>query len=456
MDLSLVASAWLGAYFLRFHSELGTKLFGPPLEAVPPQPYALVLLLIIPLWFQSFRARGLYGLALAGRLGAELFAVLRACGVAMLLLIAATFFFRSYFYSRAVIASFAFLSTPLLLIARGLVHSYREHWWADPERAEPTLVVGDGELAETVVERVRDPARSGVRLIGVVGDQVGPRKEDVLGIPVLGGYAELKSVIQKSDARQVILAVPRQSTARLEKIFCELDDEMITLRLVPDLLNVLTVRSSVDEFAGLPIINLRESPLQGWAGLQKRAFDIAVSGLALFMLSPLFLLITFAVRTFMGRPVLYRQERMGLDGKVFNMLKFRTMVPEAERDSGPVWTTAEDPRRTRLGSFLRATSLDEFPQLWNVLRGDMSLVGPRPERPVFIEEFRREIPGYMLRHQVKAGVTGWAQVNGWRGNTSLQERIEHDIHYIQNWSFGLDLRILWLTVWKGFVHRNAY
>ena len=165
--------------------------------------------------------------------------------------------------------------------------------------------------------------------------------------------------------------------------------------------------------------------------------------------------IALAVRTTMGRPVLYRQERMGLDGRVFEMIKFRSMRPDSEDASGPVWTTEDDPRRTGLGAFLRKTSLDELPQLWNVLRGDMSIVGPRPERPFFIEQFRHEIPGYMLRHKVKAGLTGWAQIHGWRGNTSLHERIEHDIYYIQNWSLALDLRILGMTFWKGW-NQNAY
>ncbi|HVH05717.1 MAG TPA: exopolysaccharide biosynthesis polyprenyl glycosylphosphotransferase, partial [Myxococcota bacterium] len=173
-------------------------------------------------------------------------------------------------------------------------------------------------------------------------------------------------------------------------------------------------------------------------------------------LSPLLALASIAVWLSSGLPLLYRQERMGLDGRVFRMAKFRTMRPDAEKETGPVWTTEDDPRRTPIGRFLRSTSIDELPQLWNVLRGDMSLVGPRPERPVFIERFRREIPGYMLRHKVRAGVTGWAQVHGWRGDTSLHERIEHDIYYIQNWSLGLDVRILLMTLWKGWVNRNAY
>jgi exopolysaccharide biosynthesis polyprenyl glycosylphosphotransferase len=204
----------------------------------------------------------------------------------------------------------------------------------------------------------------------------------------------------------------------------------------------------VEDFDGLPVINLRESPLVGWAAIQKRAFDVGVSALLIALAAPVMGVIALAIRLSSGAPVLYRQERMGLDGHVFRMLKFRTMVHDAERDTGPVWARRDDPRETRIGSFLRRTSLDELPQLWNVLSGDMSLVGPRPERPVFIEQFRREVPGYMLRHKVKAGLTGWAQVHRWRGDTSLHERIEHDLYYIRNWSFGLDIRILLMTLWR--------
>jgi exopolysaccharide biosynthesis polyprenyl glycosylphosphotransferase len=194
----------------------------------------------------------------------------------------------------------------------------------------------------------------------------------------------------------------------------------------------------------------------GWAGVQKRAFDLALGSLAFVALLPVMAALAVAVRLQSKGPVFYTQERMGLDGRVFQMFKFRTMVPDAERETGAVWSSPGDARRTRLGAFLRRTGLDELPQIWNVLRGDMSLVGPRPERPTLIEQFRREVPGYMLRHKVRAGLTGWAQIHGWRGNTSLHERLEHDIYYIQNWSLSLDLRILLATLWRGWRDRNAY
>ena len=226
--------------------------------------------------------------------------------------------------------------------------------------------------------------------------------------------------------------------------------------MVPDIIRFASLRGGVEEFEGVPFIHLRESPLYGWNQLFKRGFDLVFGGLTLILAAPLMAAIAVAIRLISPGPIFYRQERMGLDGQRFRMLKFRTMPVDAEARSGPVWAQPGDPRRTRLGSLLRRFSLDELPQLLNVLRGEMSLVGPRPERPVFVEEFRRKIPGYMLRHKVKAGITGWAQVNGWRGNTSLERRIEYDLHYIERWSLGFDLKILLLTLLTIFRGRNAY
>jgi exopolysaccharide biosynthesis polyprenyl glycosylphosphotransferase len=204
------------------------------------------------------------------------------------------------------------------------------------------------------------------------------------------------------------------------------------------------------------MLSLRDPALYGWDRALKRAFDVAGSAILLVLLSPVLAILAILIRCLDGRPVLFRQERMGLDGRRFQLLKFRTMGVDAESETGPVWTVPDDPRRTRVGAVLRRFSLDELPQLWNVLKGEMSLVGPRPERPVFIEEFRRQVPQYFLRHKVKAGITGWAQVNGWRGNTPVATRTEYDLYYIEHWSLALDLKILWRTLWQGLVNRNAY
>ena len=206
----------------------------------------------------------------------------------------------------------------------------------------------------------------------------------------------------------------------------------------------------------MPVINVNDVPLQGFNSVVKRGIDVVISALALMLLALPLGLIAALVRLTSRGPVFYRQERMGLDGKSFTIVKFRSMTDDAERDTGPVWAQQDDPRVTAFGRFLRRSNIDELPQLWNVLRGDMSIVGPRPERPHFVEQFKHRIPQYMLRHKVKAGLTGWAQVNGWRGNTALEKRIEYDLYYIENWSVSLDLKIMWLTLTKSFFHKHAY
>ena len=212
----------------------------------------------------------------------------------------------------------------------------------------------------------------------------------------------------------------------------------------------------MEDLDGVPIVNLSRIPMEGLPAVLKRSIDILAAASALLLFAPLFPIIAIAVKLTSPGPILFRQERMGLDGRSFNLLKFRSMVVDAERNTGPVWASEQDSRCTPIGAFLRKLSLDELPQFWNIIRGDMSLVGPRPERPFFVDEFREQIPHYMHRHRVRAGLTGWAQVHGWRGNTSLDKRIEYDLYYIENWSLALDIKILWMTVTNGMVHEHAY
>src|SRR5437016_5964843 len=262
---------------------------------------------------------------------------------------------------------------------------------------------------------------------------------------------------QGGDARRRRAAARRsRGHPRRTAVLNETGDDPVAIHFVPDVFGLASLRGGVEEFESIPFVHLREFPLYGWNRVAKRVLDLIVGGGSLGVAAPVMFAIATALKLVSRGPVLYRQERMGLDGQRFRMLKFRTMRVDAERETGPVWARPDDSRRTRLGTFLRRWSLDELPQLWNVLRGEMSLVGPRPERPSFVEEFRRRVPGYMLRHKMKAGITGWAQINGWRGQTSIEKRIEYDLYYIERWSLGFDLKILLLTFWSGFRNRNAY
>ncbi len=231
--------------------------------------------------------------------------------------------------------------------------------------------------------------------------------------------------------------------------------EGVDIHVVPDLLQFIALRARLENLDGVPIISLNDVPLRGFNSVLKRAIDICISGAALTALGIPFAIIALLIKRASPGSVFYTQERMGLDGKAFNVYKFRSMTEGAEDDTGPVWARDDDPRATSVGRWLRRFDVDELPQLWNVLRGDMSIVGPRPERPYFVEQFKHRIPQYMLRHKVKAGITGWAQVNGWRGNTSLEKRIEYDLYYIENWSVGLDIKIMWLTLVRG-LQRPAF
>jgi Undecaprenyl-phosphate glucose phosphotransferase len=276
------------------------------------------------------------------------------------------------------------------------------------------------------------------------------------GIPVLGSVGELPGLVERTGAELVYLALSRHEYRAEEEALVRLGDSTAAVRLVPDLGRAFTLNASVEDFDGMPIVLVTESPDQGWNGVLKRGFDLLFSAIGLVVLAPLLAAIAIWIRLDSPGPVLYAQERLGLNGRRFRMLKFRTMQADAEPEGQPGWTRPGDPRRTRAGAILRGLSLDELPQLWNVLLGQMSLVGPRPERPFYVDRFRASVPRYMLRHHVKAGITGWAQINGLRGDTPLERRIEYDLYYIRNWSLAFDLKILVLTVVRVFRDASAH
>jgi Undecaprenyl-phosphate glucose phosphotransferase len=271
----------------------------------------------------------------------------------------------------------------------------------------------------------------------------------------VGAISELPTLVERTGTELVYLALARSEYLAEEQALDQLSDSTAAVRLVPDLARAYTLNANVEDFDGTPVVLVTESPEQGWNSVLKRTFDLILAALGLVALSPLMLAIALWVKLDSPGPVLYRQERTGLNGRRFRMLKFRTMRPDAEV-AGAGWSRPDDPRRTGAGELLRRLSLDELPQLWNVLLGHMSLVGPRPERPVYVEQFRASVPRYMLRHQVRAGMTGWAQVNGLRGDTPLERRIEFDLYYIKHWSLAFDLKIIFLTFARVFRDASAH
>jgi len=440
------------AYVIRFQLQLI-----PVTQGVPPLEWYVFAL--APIWIVfaiNIKVFGLYQ-PLRGKPGSsEFFFILKVTSFSVLILTAITFFVREFSYSRIVMVYFWGLTTFSITVSHWLVRKFlvlvRGKGW----NLQKVLVVGAGELGQTVVEKLNLHPEIGFQVVGFLTRHPGKVGKSFRDCKVLGEYQDVSKVIRDFKVDQLFIALPLNANDRLEQILDNLGEETVDIKVVPDLLQYMNIQSGVEELDGLPIVNLAESPLYGWNVVIKRTSDIILSSLAIIITAPFMLLIALLVKAESRGPVFYRQERVGLDRRVFPMLKFRSMKQEAESSTGPVWAKENDERRTRIGETLRKTSLDELPQLFNVLKGEMSLVGPRPERSVFIEDFKQSIPHYMLRLKMKAGLTGWAQVNGWRGNTSLEKRIECDLFYIKNWSLLFDLKILLMTLWKGFINRHAY
>jgi Undecaprenyl-phosphate glucose phosphotransferase len=446
-DLFLIAMCWLSAYAIRFH-------LMPATDVPPFRDYALQLVPILIVWGVAFRTFDLYRPNRLGSRISEWFDVAKASTLGALILVSImTFVFRGYEYSRLVILLFLVQSIVAVSLARAALREALRFARRHGYNLRYAIVIGGGEPAAEVLRVLGRRRDVGIFVLGILSD----KREVPDNVRWLGGIEDVRTVLDRQQVDIVFIALPHADASRLTSVLNGIGDDPIAIHLVPDVFGLVPARGGVEEFETIPIIHLRESRLYGWNRVVKRTFDLVFGALALLVAAPAMLVIAVALKVVSPGPVLYRQERMGVDGQRFRMLKFRTMRVDAEAETGPVWSRADDPRRTAIGVFLRRTSLDELPQLVNVLRGEMSLVGPRPERPSFVEEFRRRVPGYMLRHKVKAGITGWAQINGWRGNTSIEKRIEYDLYYIERWSLGFDLKILLQTFWYGFrINRNAH
>ncbi len=365
-----------------------------------------------------------------------------------------TYLLRRFEFSRLAFLYFWIFSIVCLGLNRALFREVLRFLRKKGYNLRHALIVGSGGTALDLVGRIESHPELGVKLLGfLTGDRkkIGSR---IGGIAVLGGYGEVKKIIRQHRIDILFIALPSDSQHHLKPVLQGLGEEMVDVKVIPDVYQFVTIRGGLDELDGLPIINLQGTPLYGWNRILKRTFDVVFSVIGIVLFSPLMAIVAALIKMTSPGPVFYSQERMGLDGKVFRMLKFRSMRVDAEKDTGPVWAKPDDPRRTKIGAFLRKTNLDELPQLFNVLKGDMSIVGPRPERPAFVEDFKGKVPKYMLRHKMKAGITGWAQINGLRGNTPIEDRIRYDLSYINNWSIWFDLKIFAMTLWSGF--KNAY
>ena len=465
-DAVLGMSAFMIAYAIRFHAleELIPISKGRPLVAqyINLLPFVAVL---VPF---GFHLQGLYRLRRGRSRVDDFFAVFVGSVLAVVFGIGSMLYVQAYLatpaqrdvgafeVSQPAWAIFLVLNVVLTFSSRELMREVLERRWRAGIGLKRILIAGSGELGRLIADKILEHRELGYQIIGFVDDRAVGDHLGYRGLPLLGTIGEAGEIAAREAIDHLYVALPPEQHVRMLELLDSTSRVMVDVKVVPDLLQVIALRARLEDLDGVPVININDIPLQGLNSTIKRGIDICISGVGLGLLAIPLGLTALLVRLTSRGPVFYRQERMGLDGKSFSIVKFRSMFDDAERETGPVWTVPNDPRVTSFGRLLRRSNLDELPQLWNVLRGDMSIVGPRPERPHFVEQFKHRIPQYMLRHKVKAGLTGWAQVNGWRGNTPLEKRIEYDLYYIENWSVRLDLKIMWLTLLRGFFHKHAY
>ena len=462
-DGLLGVAAFTLAYAIRFET------FFPAPKGQPPFAQYLVLFpfiaLLVPL---AFNLQGAYRLRRNRTRVDDFFSVLVGNVLVVVIGLVGTLYFQVYYataeaqatgayeVSRLVWGLFLGVNLALTYSSRELVRLWSQQRFRAGLGLRRVLVAGTGDLARQVTDKILEHSELGYQVVGFVDDSAGSDSLGYRGLPLLSTLGDAQEVIQQERIDQLYVALPLEAHVKMLGLIEVANRECIDVKVIPDLLQFIALRARLEDLDGVPIININDVPLQGLNSVVKRVIDVGLSAVSLVALALPFSVIAAAIRLNSPGPVFYRQERMGLDRRPFMVLKFRSMYDDAERDTGPVWARENDPRRTPVGTILRRFSLDELPQLWNVLRGDMSLVGPRPERPFFVEQFKERVPQYMLRHKVKSGLTGWAQVNGWRGNTSIEKRIEYDLYYIENWSVTLDFKIMWLTLIKAFFHRHAY
>ena len=454
MDALITTISYALAYVVKFYFlEAGTLGVG----VLPPKDYFIVLLFLVPAYVLLYYLCNVYGPKRTVKKHREIGSIIKANTVGIVLYIVILYLFvQEINYSRSMMAIFYVLNIVITTISRIILrktlHSMRKRGY----NLKHVLVVGYSRAAESYIDRLQWNPQWGYVVCGVLDDIV-PKDTLYKGVKVLGEIDCLTEMLQNNQLDEIAIALSLRDYDRLEEIVNICEKSGVHTKFIPDYNSLIPSSPYTEELMGLPVINIRYVPLSNTGNMFiKRAMDIVASLLGIIIVSPLLLIIAIAVKVSSPGPIIFKQERVGLHNKPFYMYKFRSMEQQTESDEKKAWTVKNDPRVTCIGKIIRKTSLDELPQLFNILKGDMSLVGPRPERPLFVEKFKEEIPRYMIKHQVRPGLTGWAQVNGYRGDTSIRKRIEYDLYYIENWTLGFDIKIILLTFITGFINKNAY
>lgn len=454
VDAVVVALSYSIAWLIKFATPFAET--EPGVTALSTETYFSALYFIVPGYVLLYYFFNMYTPKRATRRKYEIASIFKANTTGMLLFMVVLYIINEPNFSRALIIIFYVINSILATLSRSLIRNILQYFRKKGYNLKYVLLVGYSRAAEEYITRINANPQWGYVVRGILDDRV-PGGTLYKGVKVLGRIENLLYILPENKLDEIAVTLSLEDYDRLEKIIDLCEKSGVHTKFIPDYNSLVPSRPYTEDLMGLPVINIRYVPLTNTLNwIAKRAVDVLGSLAGIIISSPVMILVAVLVKCTSRGPIIFKQERVGLHNKPFKMYKFRTMEIQKASQEQKAWTVKDDPRVTKIGKILRKTSIDELPQLFNILAGEMSLVGPRPERPLFVEKFKEEIPRYMIKHQVRPGLTGWAQINGYRGDTSIRKRIEYDIFYIENWTMGLDIKIMFLTIFKGFINKNAY
>ena len=454
LDFTAILLAYYISYQIRFFTPFGN--YFEVTKGIPPfEGYLFFAVITLPVWFLVFQSFKMYRLNRNVFVFDELFLVIKCVVIAILILMGIIFFYRDFPFSRLVFMLLGVFTVLFVMLGRYVMLKVEKTLYNKNIGVKNVAIIGTNEMALKILQKFTRDKFAGFNIVGYF-KKANTKEDKLAGNNLLGTYDDLPNIIRELGIEKVLVALPSTDHDDIYELIKQCEGINVEFMLAPDFIETITSKLKMEEVDGIPFLKLKSLPMNVWNRFLKRTFDIIVSGFILLLISPIMLLLTLLVKLTSAGPIFYRQERVGLDGKKFMMLKFRSMKIDAEK-AGPQMAKQDDDRYSPIGLFLRKYSLDELPQFINVLKGDMSIVGPRPEREFFINQMKDSIKNYLERHRVKCGVTGWAQVNGLRGdNTSMQSRIDYDIYYIENWSLAFDIKIIFKTFREMFFSKEAF
>lgn len=453
LDIIAIEAAFLFSYWLRFHTDF-LMIFRVGEEIPPFSTYFVTSLFIIPIWLLILHSYKMYTPHRTALPSEDFITIIKAVTLGLLIIIGIAFFYREVSYSRFVVVSLWISGILFLVIDRLIVYLIQKKLYKKGKQLKEAVIFGSNDSADLLFKKILSTELLGYKLSGYYSDN---RNENYLnGLHYLGTIDDLIQSINCGKHKTIFISLEPEEHSKLYYLLDKVEGINVEMMLIPNVLDLMTSSLKVKELDGIPLLKLKGIPITTWGRILKRSFDIIFSLLILLITLPIFIVIALLIKFTSKGPIIYKQERVGLDGKTFTVYKFRTMYVDAEKNTGPVWAKKDDPRTTKIGRILRRTSLDELPQFINVLKGDMSVVGPRPERPYFVEQFKDVVPKYLDRHLLKTGITGWAQVNGLRGQAPIKERTKYDLYYIENWSMAFDIKIILKTLKAILFGKDAY